>query len=34
MMPTISVIVPVYKGEPYLRQCVDGILAQTYQILN
>ncbi len=29
-MPTISVIVPVYKVEPYLRQCVDSILAQTY----
>lgn len=25
-----SVIVPVYKVEPYLRQCVDSILAQTY----
>lgn len=29
-MPTISVIVPVYKVEPYLRRCVDSILAQTY----
>lgn len=29
-MPTISVIVPVYKVEPYLRQCVDSILAQTF----
>ena len=27
----ISVIVPVYKTEPYLRQCVDSILAQTCQ---
>ena len=26
----ISVIVPVYKVEKYLRQCVDSILAQTY----
>ena len=26
----ISIIVPVYKVEPYLRQCVDSILAQTY----
>lgn len=26
----ISVIVPVYKVEPYLRKCVDSILAQTY----
>ena len=28
-MPNISVIVPVYKAEPYLRQCVDSILGQT-----
>ena len=26
----ISVIVPVYKVEPYLHRCVDSILAQTY----
>ena len=26
----ISVIVPVYKVEPYLRRCVDSILAQTF----
>ena len=25
----ISVIVPVYKAEDYLRECVDSILAQT-----
>ena len=29
-MPQISVIVPVYKVEPYLRRCVDSILAQTF----
>lgn len=29
-MPTVSVIVPVYKVEPWLRRCVDSILAQTY----
>ena len=29
-MPNISVIVPVYKVEPYLRRCVDSILGQTY----
>ena len=27
----ISVIVPVYKVEKYLRRCVDSILAQTYR---
>lgn len=26
----ISVIVPVYKAEPYLRACVESVLAQTY----
>lgn len=28
-VPQISVVVPIYKVEPYLRQCVDSILAQT-----
>lgn len=30
-MAAISVIVPVYKVEPYLRRCVDSILAQTFE---
>lgn len=30
-MPTVSVIVPVYKVEPYLHRCVDSILAQTFK---
>ena len=30
MEPMVSVIVPVYKVEPYLRQCVDSIRNQTY----
>lgn len=29
-MPEISVIVPVYKVEPYLNRCVDSILAQSF----
>lgn len=29
-MQLVSVIVPVYKVESYLRRCVDSILAQTY----
>jgi glycosyltransferase involved in cell wall biosynthesis len=29
-MPVISIIVPVYKVEPYLRHCIDSILAQTF----
>lgn len=29
-MPQISVIVPVYKVEKYIRKCVDSILAQTF----
>ena len=33
MQETISVIVPVYKVEPYLMKCVDSILTQTYQNL-
>lgn len=31
MQPLISVIVPVYKVEPYLEKCVDSLLNQTYQ---
>ena len=31
--PKISIIVPIYKAEPYLRQCLDSITAQTYQNL-
>jgi len=31
--PKISVIVPVYKVELYLRQCLDSIIAQTYNNL-
>lgn len=33
MQPLISIIVPIYKVEPYLRKCVDSILAQTYRNL-
>lgn len=29
----ISVIIPVYKVEPYLRQCIDSVINQTYQSL-
>lgn len=29
-LPEISVIVPVYKVEEYLPQCIDSILAQTF----
>ena len=29
-MPKISVIVPVYKAEQYLRSCIDSILSQSF----
>lgn len=33
MPPKISVIVPVYNGEKYLRQCLDSIVTQTHRHL-
>lgn len=30
-MPKLSVIVPVYNTEKYLRECIDSILAQTFR---
>ena len=29
--PKISVIVPVYNVEPYIRECFSSIVAQTYK---
>ena len=29
-MPKISLIIPIYNGEKYLRNCIDHILAQTF----
>lgn len=33
MEPLISVIVPIYNVEPYVRRCVDSLLAQSYRNL-
>ena len=30
MKPLVSIIIPIYKVEPYLRQCLDSIINQTY----
>lgn len=27
----ISIIVPIYKAEKYLRKCIDGILQQSFK---
>ena len=32
-MPELSVIVPVYNAEAYLRKCISSILQQTYSDL-
>ncbi len=29
-MPLISIIVPIYNGEKYLRRCIDSVLAQSW----
>ena len=33
-LPSISIIVPVYNVEPYLRRCVNSIINQTYKNLD
>lgn len=30
-MPSVSVIIPIYNTEPFLRQCLDSIIQQTLQ---
>ena len=30
-IPSLSVIVPVYKAEKYLPRCIDSLLAQTFK---
>ena len=31
MQPLISIVVPVYKVEKYIRRCIDSLLAQTWK---
>ena len=29
-MPVVSVVIPVYKADKYLRRCLDSLIAQTF----
>lgn len=29
-MPNVSIIIPVYKVEPYIKRCVRSVMLQTY----
>lgn len=30
-MPLVSIIIPIYKVEKYIRRCVDSVISQTYK---
>ncbi len=32
-MPLVSIIIPIYRTEPYLAECIDSVLKQDYQNL-
>ena len=31
--PVVSLVIPVYNSERYLRQCLDSVIGQTYERL-
>lgn len=30
MKPIIPILIPIYNGEPYIRECMDSVFGQTY----
>ena len=32
--PLVSIVVPIYNSEKYLKECIDSIITQTYKNLD